>query len=111
LARSRLPNASLVELEGDISGIFGRDPSEVHRLVADFLELPPTEEADVSLTRRELEIVRLTTQGMRTKEIASFLGLSPATVDRHLANVYQKTGAHNRVALTRYALRLGLTTV
>jgi LuxR family maltose regulon positive regulatory protein len=49
-----------------------------------------------SLTTRELEILRLIAGGLRNQEIADHLGLSAATVKRHIANAYGKLGASHR---------------
>ena len=48
------------------------------------------------LTARELEILRLIAAGMRTREIADQLFISPATVKRHIANVYTKLDVRHR---------------
>ena len=39
------------------------------------------------------------------REIAEGLVLSERTVARHIANIYEKTGAHGRAEVTAYALR------
>jgi DNA-binding NarL/FixJ family response regulator len=60
------------------------------------------------LTPRESEIVKLVAEGYSSKEIAETLVISPKTVERHRANVLEKLGLRDRVALTRYAIRHGL---
>jgi DNA-binding NarL/FixJ family response regulator len=60
------------------------------------------------LTPRESEIVKLVAEGHSSKEIAEMLVISPKTVERHRANVLEKLGLRDRVALTRYAIRHGL---
>jgi DNA-binding NarL/FixJ family response regulator/anti-sigma regulatory factor (Ser/Thr protein kinase) len=60
------------------------------------------------LTRREREIVALIADSLTGKEIAERLVISEKTVERHRANVLQKLGLRDRVALTRYAIRRGL---
>lgn len=60
------------------------------------------------LTRREVEVLRLVALGRSTKEIARELVLSAHTVDRHIANIYGKIGAHNRAAATAHALATGV---
>lgn len=56
------------------------------------------------LTPRELEMIRLVTQGCSNKEIATRLNISEETVKRHLSNVFDKVGMSNRVELTLFAL-------
>jgi DNA-binding NarL/FixJ family response regulator len=60
------------------------------------------------LTPRELEIVKLIAESYTTREIAETLVISEKTVERHRANVLEKLGFRDRVALTRYAIRRGL---
>ncbi len=60
------------------------------------------------LTAREAEVLGLLAGGRTNKEIASALVLSVSTVQRHVANVYAKIGAHGRAEATAYALRRGI---
>ena len=60
------------------------------------------------LTRREEEIVKLIAEGHSSKQIAQTLVISAKTVDRHRANILQKLGMHDRLDLTRFAIRAGL---
>ncbi|MFE3445869.1 response regulator [Nocardia sp. NPDC059180] len=85
-------------------------PGAVNSLIRDWLEranqgdpLPQT-----ILTPREEEIVKLVAEGNSSREIANDLVISIKTVDRHRANILQKLGLRDRLALTRYAIRAGL---
>ena len=60
------------------------------------------------LTPRQGEIVKLIAEGRSSQEIAELLVISPNTVERHRANILDKLGMHDRVDLTRYAIREGL---
>ncbi len=60
------------------------------------------------LTPREEEIVKLIAEGHSSREIADTLVISAKTVDRHRANIMQKLGIHDRLDLTRFAIRVGL---
>jgi PAS domain S-box-containing protein len=55
------------------------------------------------LTRRELEILRLLTQGLGTPDIADRLHVSRATVRNHVQSVFAKLGVHSRLAAVAYA--------
>lgn len=48
------------------------------------------------LTTREQEVVALMQQGLTNKQIAQRIGVSPNTVKKHLAHVFQKFGLHSR---------------
>jgi two-component system response regulator NreC len=62
-----------------------------------------------TLTERQEAILRLIAQGMAKKEIASKLDISVKTVETHTENLMAKLGIHDRVELTRYAIREGYT--
>jgi DNA-binding NarL/FixJ family response regulator len=47
--------------------------------------------------------------GLAKKEIAKTMHISVKTVDRHSANLMSKLDIHDRVELTRFAIREGLT--
>jgi DNA-binding NarL/FixJ family response regulator len=85
-------------------------PGAVKALIRDHLERVREDASagDELLTPRELEIVKLVAEGNSTREIAETLVISEKTVERHRANVLDKLGMRDRVALTRYAIRRGL---
>jgi DNA-binding NarL/FixJ family response regulator len=60
-----------------------------------------------SLTAREVEILELLNQGLRTKAIAATLRISDHTVKVHLKNVYEKLGVRGQAAALADALRRG----
>ncbi|MBM7366749.1 LuxR C-terminal-related transcriptional regulator [Gordonia hydrophobica] len=57
-----------------------------------------------SLTRREMEVLRLLARGYTYREIAEELFISVKTVETHASNVLRKTQQSNRNALTRWAV-------
>lgn len=61
------------------------------------------------LTAREAQVLGLLATGKTNKEIAGELVLSPATVERHVTNLYRKIGARRRSEATAYALSHGLS--
>ncbi len=121
LSAATAPKASLVTFEGAL-------PSHIYQLldaVVDFVapgvepgtsepeaatpvrvEVAPEE--DAGLTGRELEILSLLARGFSNREMADQLVLSPRTIERHLENLYRKTGARNRAEATAYAYTRGL---
>ena len=60
------------------------------------------------LTPREREVLKLIAESRSTKQIAAELVISEKTVERHRENMLDKLGMHDRVQLTRYAIRSGL---
>jgi DNA-binding NarL/FixJ family response regulator len=60
------------------------------------------------LTPREAEVLKLIAEAHTTKQIAEALVISPKTVENHRNRIFRKLGMHDRVELTRYAIRSGL---
>jgi DNA-binding NarL/FixJ family response regulator len=65
--------------------------------------LPP-EGNSFALTTREIEVLRLVTEGLTTTQIAQQLIMSPRTADAHLRSIYSKLEVNSRAAATRSAI-------
>jgi DNA-binding NarL/FixJ family response regulator len=65
------------------------------------------EEKTEVLTMREKEVLKLLTEGKRTKEIAVALYISPHTVRRHRSNIMEKLNFKNLTDLVKYAISQG----
>lgn len=61
-----------------------------------------------ALTDRELQVLRLVTDGLRNREIATRLDISENTVKYHLKNILEKLHAESRAELVGRAMREGL---
>ncbi len=62
-----------------------------------------------TLSPRQREVLRLIAEGYSSKNIAARFGICESTVKSHRKNIMEKLGLHDRVALTRHAIRVGLT--
>ncbi len=71
-------------------------------------ERPPASEP---LTEREMEVLRLVAHGENNQQIAAALGISEATVRKHLSNILSKLHLASRTQAALYALREGLTSL
>lgn len=96
-------------LQGLIQAIRQDEPSS--NGTANKTESPKTSGAayDLSmLTLREKEILKLIAEGKSSKQISIELHRAYGTIIRHRANIMEKLGVHDRVELTRLAIRAGL---
>ncbi len=63
------------------------------------------------LSEREVEILVGICQGLSTQEIADKLYISKRTVDKHRANILEKSGSKNTASLVVYAIKHGLVEI
>ena len=56
-----------------------------------------------SLTEREREVIALIAEGLKNRQIAERLFISPTTVTHHLSSIYSKLGVTDRLELVVYA--------
>lgn len=61
--------------------------------------------AAATLTRRELEVLRLMAAGANTKVAAEKLHVSPSTIRNHAQNMFAKLNVHSRLEAVAYATR------
>lgn len=61
--------------------------------------------AELGLTRRELEILQLLTEGLSNQEIAAQLYISPRTTTTHISNIFRKLDVRSRTAAVAAARR------
>ena len=61
-----------------------------------------------SLTKREVEVLKLVAQGLQNAQIAEILVLSPLTVNTHLRSIFNKLDVTTRTAAVHHALEQGL---
>jgi len=107
-------NMALDDILGAIRVVAAGDaliaPSVTRRLIGDFLgraPTPPGRPLD-GVTEREREVLALVGQGMSNTEIAQHLVISAATVKTHVARLFSKLGARDRVHLVITAYQAGL---
>ncbi len=69
------------------------------------------EQAKPALSRRELQVLKLTAEGNNTKEIAFRLGVSIKMIEIHRMNLRRKLNVNSIAQLTTYAARIGLISI
>ncbi|WP_327379898.1 response regulator transcription factor [Streptomyces sp. NBC_01212] len=87
------------------------DPDVTRQLVGRYAaRIRPTEDksADIPLTPRELEVLRLIADGLSNNEIAASLVISRETVKTFVSRILTKLGLRDRVQAVVYAYRQGL---
>lgn len=82
---------------------------ELLTLVHERLAGPPAGNAPgspgASLSRRELEVLRLIAEGVSTSVAADRLHVSRATIRNHVQNVFEKLGVHSRLEAVAFATK------
>jgi len=61
-----------------------------------------------NLSSRETEVLQLIAEGKANKQVASVLGISVKTVEKHRQRLMEKLNIHDTAGLTRYALAAGV---
>jgi two-component system nitrate/nitrite response regulator NarL len=65
--------------------------------------LDPRAKKISSLTERERQVISLIAEGLKNRQIAERLFISPTTVTHHLSSIYSKLGVSDRLELVIYA--------
>jgi two-component system, NarL family, response regulator DegU len=60
---------------------------------------------DDSLTKREVEVLKLLAEGLFNKEIAYMLAISEKTVKNHVSNIFKKINVSDRTQAAVYAIK------
>ena len=80
----------------------------IGRELGRFLERRRADMAPRRISKRELDVLRLASDGNTGPQIAAQLLLSPATVKTHFENIYGKLGVSDRAGAVAHAMRIGL---
>ncbi len=77
-----------------------------------FTQAEKTQQEDpvALLSPRELEVFTYLVNGLRAKDIAELLQISPKTVDTYRASLMRKLNVHDLVGLVKFAIERNLTT-
>jgi DNA-binding CsgD family transcriptional regulator/pimeloyl-ACP methyl ester carboxylesterase len=105
---AQLCGGQLVLIDGNtIFGDVDQGMSAIEAFLAE-IGLPSGRSGSLALSQREVEVLRLLAAGKSNQQIAEALVISVNTVNRHVSNVYAKTGAANRAEAATYAARHGI---
>jgi DNA-binding NarL/FixJ family response regulator len=76
----------------------------LYNVVKNFREVRKSDQLQVQLSQRELEILELICKGLSNNEIADELNISKRTVDKHRSNILSKTDTKNTASLVMFAV-------
>lgn len=93
------PRVSEIMVDGYLRKAVARDESISVKL----------DSIDVTLTKREKEILTLVAEGLNNQQIGEKLFISPRTVDTHRTNIMQKLDIHDSANLVKFAIEHGFS--
>lgn len=103
-------NAEKEELLNAIHTILGGEKyfsAEIKRAYTDAM-FENKKQEEVSLTKREIEVLKLIAEENTTQEIADKLFLSKHTIESYRKNLISKLQVKNLAGLTKHAIKMGL---
>ena len=86
-------------------------PSLIPALNAKMIETNKDAEKIKSLTKRELDVLKLLAVGMYNKEVGKRLEISERTVKNHVSNIFKKLGVTDRTQAAVFAIRNNLVQI
>jgi len=111
-----LKDVGPVELHHALLAAMRSESPVPRRMIPDVLRrvassAPPSTYSKVTLTSREMQILRGVAKGHTTKRLAQDLGLKVPSIETHLTNIFKKLDAGNRGEAVSSALKGGLITL
>ncbi len=82
-------------------------PSLTRELIVEFVELSRSGRSSL-LTKRQIEVLKLITEGMRSKEISNQLFISASTVKREIRQILNKLKVSDRAQAVSEAMKRGI---
>ena len=86
-------------------------PSLIPALNAKMIETNKDAEKIKSLTKRELDVLKLLAVGMFNKQVGKRLEISERTVKNHVSNIFKKLGVTDRTQAAVFAIRNNLVQI
>jgi DNA-binding NarL/FixJ family response regulator len=111
LIKDAQPDELVQSIRSTYAGAPSLDPTIAWRLLTRLSGVETARRSTEGLSERELEVLRLLTQGRTDQEIAQELVLTDVTVRTHISRILTKLGLKNRVQAALYGLRSGLVSM
>jgi DNA-binding NarL/FixJ family response regulator len=99
LLKGAPPDEFLRDLRALREGGSPISPAVARKLIRTFKSSNPpssTDPSQESLTSRELEVLQLTSRGLRYNEIAEVCGVKVGTIHSHMKSIYRKLAVHSK---------------
>lgn len=111
-----LKDAGPAELQRALLAALRSESPVPRRMIPDVLRrvaesTPVPSRTKISLTSREMQILRAVAKGHTTKRMAKDLGLAAPSIETHIRNIFKKLNANNRGEAVSSALRMGVITL
>lgn len=103
-----LKNATKLALKQTLEAVLQGEKYFCPFVMDTLLNKKEEESLIADLTEREIEITRMISIGLKNKEIANKLNVSPHTVHTHRKNILRKTGVSSALELSIYAQENGI---
>lgn len=111
LLKDSAPHELLRAIREVYHGAPALHPTVLEKLMREFDRDGDNLHDEEELTSREVDIIKLLSQGLSNQEIADKLFISERTVRTHVSNILMKLNLTNRTQLALYALKNGLATL
>jgi len=111
LLKDTTPEALLQAVRDVYRGESSLHPTIARKLLQELNQPPDLPPATDPLTEREVDVLRLVSQGLSNEEIGERLFIAERTVRTHVSNILGKLHLANRTQAALYALREGLATL
>lgn len=103
-----IPDARFVVTRGAGAGYYADYPAYSDVLGTFLGANEQAGDSELTLTHRQVEVLRQIAEGRTNSQIAEMLTVAPSTVNRHVSNILARIGAANRTEATVYAIHRGL---
>ncbi|RPI27730.1 MAG: DNA-binding response regulator [Chloroflexota bacterium] len=111
LLKDSQPEELVQSIRNAYSGEPTLNPTIAWRILRDMTGAETTKRSTEELSEREIEVLRLLTQGKTDQEIAKELVLTDVTIRTHISRILSKLSLKNRVQAALYGIRSGIISI
>jgi two-component system, NarL family, response regulator LiaR len=108
LTKDNTPEELIQTIRNAFAGVPSVNPKIVWMLLQETRDPERTKRPDVKLSKREVDVLRLLSQGKTDQQIAEQLVVGEETIRSHISRIQTKLGTKNRVQAALHCLRSGM---